>query len=385
MRQFFKVFSIYMLLLAIAVVLFPLGATAVHAASTTVHGLGTLALLGFAGTTIGTTFPTLLDFAKRIDPNGSTSTVAEVLSKANPILQDMVFQEGNLPTGHRFTARMALPSVTWRKLNQGLDPTKSATDQVDETCGIMEAHSKIDVDLATLNGNEAAFRQSEDMAFVSGMNIEAANGLFYHSTSVNPERFMGLTSRLNATSGNIASGQIVKWGGSSSGNDQTSIWLIGWAPDKVFGIFPKGSKAGLQQEDLGRQLVPDANNKQFLAYVTRFQWKLGLCVRDFRYVVRGCNIDTSAEVATNTYLITQMMDMIAAMYSTEGCKPVFYMNRWTFSMLNKQLMNKQANFLEWLDGSGADQPSKGGARIPAFLGIPIRVVDAITSAESVVS
>ena len=335
--------------------------------------------------TIGTTFPTLVDFAKRLDPNGSIATVAEVLSKANPILQDMVFQEGNLPTGHRFTARMALPSVTWRKLNQGLDSSKSVTDQVDETCGILEAHSKIDVDLAALNGNEAAFRQSEDLAFAQGLNIEVANGLFYHSVAANPERFQGLSARLATTTNNIASGQIVKWGGSSSGNDQTSVWLIGWAPDKVFGIFPKGSKAGLSQEDLGRQLVPDSNNKQFLAYVTRWQWKIGLCVRDYRYVVRGCNIDTSAWTATDGFLITQLFDMVAAMYSLQDCKPVFYMNRQTFSMLNKQLMNKQANFLEWIDGSGADQPSKGGVRVPVFLGIPIKIVDAITITESVIS
>jgi len=61
------------------------------------------------------------------------------------------------------------------------------------------------------------------------------------------------------------------------------------------------------------------------------------------------------------------------------------MNRWAFSMLNKQLQAKQSNLLEWIDGSGADNPNKGGVRIPSFLGIPIKIVDAITSAEAIIS
>jgi hypothetical protein len=54
-------------------------------------------------------------------------------------------------------------------------------------------------------------------------------------------------------------------------------------------------------------------------------------------------------------------------------------------MLNKQLQAKQSNLLEWIDGSGADNPNKGGVRIPSFLGIPIKIVDAITSAEAIIS
>jgi hypothetical protein len=54
------------------------------------------------------------------------------------------------------------------------------------------------------------------------------------------------------------------------------------------------------------------------------------------------------------------------------------MNRAAYNMLNKQLAKKATvNYLEYIE--------RGGNRIPAFLGIPIRVVDAITSTESVVS
>jgi hypothetical protein len=341
--------------------------------------------------TISSTFPTLVDVTKRLDPTGGIAYVAEVMSKFNPILEDMAWSEGNLPTGHRYTARAALPGVgsglVWRRFNQGVDPGVSKTEQYDETCGMLEGYSKVDVDLAKLNGNEAAFRLSEDQAFIQGMNIEVANALFYYNSLTNAERPTGLTPRLNSISGvnditnPMAVSQLVVGDASAAGANQTSIWLIGWSPETVFGIFPKGSVSGIQSEDLGRQLILDSNNKQFLAFVTRWQWKLGLCVRDFRYVSRCCNIDVTRwkeDFSQGADIAMRMIDQMASIYNLQACRPVYYMNRATYNMLNKQLVKRQANWLEFLVGPD-------GRRIPAFMGIPIKYVDAITSTESVVS
>lgn len=64
--------------------------------------------------TLSTGQLTLADFAKRLDPDGSVSAVAELLSQSYDILEDMVWQPGNLPTGHRVTVRTGLPTVGWR-------------------------------------------------------------------------------------------------------------------------------------------------------------------------------------------------------------------------------------------------------------------------------
>jgi hypothetical protein len=185
---------------------------------------------------------------------------------------------------------------------------------------------------------------------------------------------------MDSTLGNPAAAQIIKADATASGSDQASIWLIGWSPDSVFGIFPKGTKAGLESDDLGKQLVRDAAGKEYTAWVTSWKWRLGLCVRDFRYVVRICNIDTSAltpDAATGANLVMSMQDAIAALQDMTSCNPVFYMNRTLFSAFNKQLMGKSSNFLEYVE--------RGGRRVPHYLGVPITVVDALTNAESVVS
>ena len=330
---------------------------------------------------IGSLYPTLTDVVKRTDPDESISQVAELLNKTNPILQDIAFKEGNLATGHRYTGRTALPPVGWRKFNAGVAAGKSGTEQYDETCGMLEGFSIIDEALANLNGNAAAFRADEDSAFMTALNIEVATGLFYHDTSTNPEKFLGLSPRLGATSGNAAAAQIIKADATASGADQTSIWLVGWSPQTVFGIFPKGSKGGLSSTDLGRQLITDGSGNRYTAWVTKYSWQLGLCVRDWRYIVRICNIDTSAwkaDLSAGADLVLSMLDAIAALFDLNSVQPVFYMNRACYSMLNKQLAKKATvNYLEYIE--------RGGARIPAFMGIPIRIVDAITSTEAVVS
>ena len=57
---------------------------------------------------------TLVDFAKSLDPNGQVARTIDILSQTNEVIDDMIWTEGNLPTGHRTTIRVGLPTVVWR-------------------------------------------------------------------------------------------------------------------------------------------------------------------------------------------------------------------------------------------------------------------------------
>lgn len=323
-------------------------------------------------------FPTLLNVAKRLTPSGSVETsIAETLSKKLDMMSDVPWLEGNLPTGHRITSRVGLPSPTWRRLNQGLDPTKSETAQYDETCGMLESFSQVDVALAELNGNAPAFRKSEDDAFVEAYAQEVARSIFYESTAQNAERLHGLAARYAATSGYTASGQVLKKGTLSGGAVNESVWLINWEPGRIYGIFPKASKAGLSMTDMGKQLVPDASGKQFLAYVSHFKWDCGLAVQDYRY---ACRLqfnpgDTGDFADSGKGLFLALQEMLGTVYDV-GPAARFYMSRTAFKKLMAQLASNSTGFLEYVDG--------GGKRIPSFLGVPIRITDALVG-ESAIS
>src|SRR5204863_2316626 len=161
---------------------------------------------------LGTGNLTLAEWAKRLDPDGKVPTIVELLNQKNEILDDMVWREGNLPTGHRLTVRTGLPAVAWRLLNQGVVPSKSTTAQIDEQTGMLEAWAEVDKDLALLNGNISAFRLSEARAFIEAMSQEFGRVLFYGNGGANPEQFTGFSVRYGA-SGAANTENVIKAGG----------------------------------------------------------------------------------------------------------------------------------------------------------------------------
>lgn len=324
---------------------------------------------------------TLADWAKRIDPDGKAPQIAELLAQTNPILDDMMWIEGNLPTGHRTTIRTGLPTPAWRLLNQGVQPSKSTTAQVDEQCGMLESYSEVDKDLAELNGNVSAFRLSEAQAFVEAMNQEMASTLFYGNQSVAPEEFTGMAIRYSSLAS--ANAQNIVTGG-GSGADNSSIWLMCWGPQTVHGIFPKGSKAGLMHEDLGLTTVESSAGiagTRMRAYLDHWQWKCGLALKDWRYAVRIPNIDISNLVAKTSAadLIELMIKALHRIPNLNMGKPCFYMNRSVFQMLDIQRRD------DLISGGGITYSDVDGKVVPLFRGIPIRVTDALTESEALVS
>lgn len=325
---------------------------------------------------------TLADWAKRLDPDGKVPAIVELLGQTNEILDDMLFVEGNLPTGHRTSVRTGLPTVAWKLINQGVTPGKSTTAQIDEACGIMEAWSEVDKDLAELNGNTAAFRLSEARAFIEAMNQEMASTLFYGNSSTAPEEFTGLAARYSSLSAANAENIIV---GGSVDTDNTSIWLICWGDLTCHGIFPKGSKAGLQHEDKGEKTIETAGGsaagKRLDVYQDKWQWKVGAALRDWRYVVRIPNIDISLLVAnggSQADLINLMIKAIHRLPSMNMGRCAFYMNRSVMQMLDIQRRDDVA-------AAGMQYKEVDGKLVASFRGIPIRKCDALLESESLVS
>ncbi|MFJ3117827.1 hypothetical protein BK645_09925 [Pseudomonas protegens] len=329
--------------------------------------------------TIGNTVPTLLDVAKRLNPDGGgIMPIAELLSQENEMLIDMPWYEGNLPTGSRITTRTGLPDVIYRKLNSGVPPSKSTTAQVDEACGILEGRGQVDKDLALLNGNTAAFRLSESKAFIEAMNQKQQQTSFYGNQDVTPEGFTGIAPRFNTVSTATANtaANVIDAGGTGSTN--TSIWLIGWGENTVHGIYPKGSQAGLVHNDLGEGDAFDANQNRFRALMDQYQWKAGIAVKDWRYIVRIANIDVASltkNAASGADIIDLMTQALELIQSLTGVTPVFYVSRRIRSFLRRQTVNKVAS------GTLAYENVAGKPAL-MFGEVPVRRVDAILNTEA---
>ncbi|MGD0961576.1 MAG: major capsid protein [Methylomonas sp.] len=332
-------------------------------------------------------FLTLADWAKMQDPDGRVAVIANLLSQTNEVLEDAIFMEGNLPTGHRVTVATGLPPVYWRSYNKGIPPSKAATAQIDEQIGMLEAYAVVDKDLALLANDLGAFRLQEDQMFLESMNQIQAQTLFYGNPANDPRQFMGFRTRYNNTAAGNAQ-NILDAGGTGTG--LTSVWLVVWGENTVFCPFPKGSQAGLIHEDMGEVTTWDDNNNRYQAYQTHYQWKNGLVVKDWRYVVRIANLVPADLVSlTNTqattaatqllWLMSRALDRIPNLNAGRAC---FYMNRTVFSALRLAALQKSNYALsieEAMSQFGYPQ------RWTKFMGVPLRKVDQIVNTESQVT
>lgn len=327
---------------------------------------------------LATTHPTLMDVIKRQDPDGSIADIVEMLAETNEIMEDCVWLEGNLETGHRTTVRTGLPAPTWRKLYGGVQPTKSRTAQITDTVGMLEAYAEVDKALADLNGNTAAFRLSENMAHIEGMNQEFASTLFYGNESTEPEAFTGLSPRFNDQS--AESGENILTDAATPDNaDNASIWLVVWGPNTAFCFYPKGSVAGLQDTDKGQVTIEsiDGAGGRMEAYRTHYRWDCGLCVRDWRYIVR-INFDLEdvvASGATGPVLSREMGKAIRRIPALGMGRPAFYANRDTLDAIDLQSNEKSTLAFRTVEDAQ-------GKLITQFRGIPIRRCDALLSTET---
>ena len=342
--------------------------------------------------------PNLVDWARMADPDGTIADIAWLLSQCNDVLKDMIWQEGNLPLGHKVTVNAGLPQGTWRQNNQGVGATKPINAQYQFGIGELVSYSMVDKSEATLNGEVGKFRWNQDQAHIEGMSQQVASALFYSNEATNPNQFTGLTPYYNSLSTSTAqtAKNVINGGGTSNSN--ASIWLSGWGDNTLFGIFPKGSQAGLVYEDKG-DIVPlyDTNGNRFEGYTSYFAWKCGLAVKDWRYSVRIANIDTTTagllgttppdlfvymsravtRLPTLTRRASGITEVDAPGDPMPGINPAFYCNRTVREFMDIQAIRDKNVLLT--------PKEYAGEPVVEFRGIPIRVVDALLNTESQVS
>lgn len=328
----------------------------------------------------GTGFVTFQDVAK------DGSKVAEVLMLKNSMLKDIPYREMNEGTIHKESIRSFLPSPVYRKANQGLAAQKTGIEERTFSAAHFETRSVIEKSVAQRGGvdkiKENRFNQA--IGHLQGMANEHSRLSLYGSPSGQGNKepgFMDIYWTKNAAV--ETSKQIVDGGG--VGVDNTSILLVNWGSDSIFGVYPKGTQAGMKRTDYsqGNQLVQipmlDAagNPSNYYGYDEIFELDHGLVVKDFRQASRIANIDVSDLVAGNVSATDLIDKMIEAMYKIlDVSGTVIYMNRLVHAILHKQVLKQVKG------GAGLTFMNFGGEEVLSFNGLPIRIQDSMLNTEA---
>jgi hypothetical protein len=306
----------------------------------------------------------------------------------------MPFIESSEMGGHEFVFRTSIPAGAWRQINMGVPYSKSTTAKSRVGLGTLEDYSQVDRLLAEMSGDIDQFREGEDVAFLEGMGQTIEQTTWYGNTAVTPAEFMGFSSFYNTVSTTTAQNAANVLDGGGTGGNNLSIWLICWGTRTIFGLYPRGTKAGLAMEDKG-DTVPgfDSLGNRFEAYTSWFRQMIGLCPQDWRYGARICNVDvTTAGLAGPSALdifatIRELLLLpphlskgTSGITHTDakdepapGIRPILYTNRTGRHWMDVQAMRDRNVLLRIEDYAGLP--------VDGINGIPIKISDQLLITE----
>jgi len=322
----------------------------------------------------------LLDFMKRVDPNGAAAQIIQLLMEENNLLNTMMFKPTNKELTHQITVQTGLPNVDFVGINEGVDAVLGKTAQMAFGTGFVEARDQIDMNLIETQLNSSSFLEMESMMKMESM-AQKLTSTFFNGTLATPKAFVGFTEYYSSLSSNPnnAGFNIIDGGGSA--NFQ-SIWLICWGPFRNYGVFPKavGTSGFVRQFD-GMQNATAPNGKTLRVMQTAYKWHSGLVVADWRSTVRIANLDIvelKAEAATGasgSKLVNFLIEAIERIRGVGPKSPNIYMSEEMMTILRKQIINKFNVDLTF--------DSVAGKQTLMFDGIPIRKVDQLVTEAQV--
>ena len=318
-----------------------------------------------------------------------------MLSQAIALPEDMPFIESSEMGGHEFVFRTSIPAGAWRQINMGVPYSKSTTAKSRVGLGTLEDYSQVDRLLAEMSGDIDQFREGEDVAFLEGMGQTIEQTTWYGNTAATPAEFMGFSPFYNTVSTATAQNASNVIDGGGTGSNNLSIWLICWGVRTIFGLYPRGTKAGLAMEDKG-DTVPgfDSLGNRFEAYTSWFRQMIGLCPQDWRYGARISNVDVTtaglagpnaldifATIRELLLLPPHLSKGTSGVTHTDakdepapGIRPIIYTNRTGRHWMDVQAMRDRNVLLRIEDYAGMP--------VDGINGIPIKISDQLLITEA---
>jgi hypothetical protein len=303
----------------------------------------------------------LLEQAKRINPDGTQALIAEVLNRrTGMILGEAPWLPSNDVWTNKTTRRGSLPTGSRRRLNQRIAASVSRTTEVMDVIENLEDWCEVDQALVDSMPSPAMFRAGEVDAFIEGLGQTIASDVLYANSLSDPDAMHGIAARLGTIDGRFVIGE----GG--TGSDVTSIYVVNWGQATAHLIYPKNMAAtmGVQHTDEGA-VTSETSDGKMRVYRDHFVIRCGMVVRDPRSIGRLANIESSG--ASNTFDEDNLITLLNNM--TKGPGTRIYCNETILTQM--QIRAKDKANIYYTPGGNA----LSGEPPLYFNGVPIRQID----------
>lgn len=324
----------------------------------------------------------IADATRLITPDGKIAAVGEVLDQLKGIVSDISWREGDTVEGHQVVQRTSLPTIYTKRASLGVRSSAGSYAATIEAPEKLQGWLKLDEDVAEFGGNPAAKLEREARGFSEAMEQTVANRVIYGNSNVNPEQIDGAAIRYNSLTTGVQKRNVLSVTTSPSGNDQMSMYCFKWAPNTVYGWYPKGSEAGMKIVPFGKVPIEESDGTNTLhrvVYKEQWKWAIGFAVENWKAIVRLCNIDKSALLGGTPPDLLKYMRYALQLLPEGPGKVVFYCNLTVKAQLNEQAYSGVKA------GGGLTFDNVDGRPVMSFQGAEIKALDCLTEAESVVT
>lgn len=271
-------------------------------------------------------------------------------------------------TDYDVTLVTSYPTVGFRKLNQGMTPSKATFETRKYQAMIIDA--LVTVDRAAANGHDkgvAHLQSVYSMLTAKGAMLAMGSQMFY-GTEADANGFIGFKKH---TTDN---GLVIDATGSTA-DTGSSIYLVYAANDVGVELIWGGDNV-LALSDFVEGQGLDAEGKQFPAYLANLCARPGLAVPNPNAISRIKNLTTQTGKGATDTLISQALEL----HPTGATPTMIFMNRRSRAQLQRsRTVTLQGN---GKGGTGSQEGNTAPIPTEAF-GIPIICTDSILNTEAI--
>ena len=304
-------------------------------------------------------FLTLADLAALQNSDVLTGLIEDVTTYAPEF--NTVPAKTKPGTSYYVTRRTSLPTASFRSVNAGATPTKSAFQRDLKEMFFLDC--PLQVDEAIVKGDDASLGDVLSLEARAALqaSINTIGSQFYYGTSADASGFVGLRDQ---TVSSVAAGGTT---------NTTSAYLVWLDPQGV--QFVVGRDGEISLPSFAKQQVVDPNDsaKRMMAYVSNLSSYIGLQVGSNQAVWSITGVETASTRYVSDARGAQLLKAVP-MSRRSGLR--WFMNRtaaYTLQLSRSAIGNQVANKA----GLGAF------SQMPEELcGIPITVTDSLVDTET---
>lgn len=248
-----------------------------------------------ATNTIKYTVSDIVGSYSSLDGNAMYVKVANVLALKCPLFRMLPMFPTNQLMSEIYSKVSSMGSASLRRFNEYIVPTVNKRTTDSEPIAMFQDWSEVDAALCDIQNDPTQWRMDEDLIKVESLTQSVEDQLVNGNINQYPAGINGLLTRYNSSTARPNGVSTTRYNvqlAGGSGSDVTSIIAMELGPTKVYGIFPKNSRAGINIENKGK-VTSESTTGRMDVYRTKLELYYGLVVRDDRCVQMVRNIEVS--------------------------------------------------------------------------------------------